>query len=81
MEYKPSDYMVNKSHKVRHKGKSYIYGDDLPEGLTIYPSWVEQRILILKKEKHNSQVNPNTIAQGRVQIQEVIQKKRRKKLN
>jgi hypothetical protein len=48
--YNTSDYMVNKGQKVRHNGKAYVYGDDLPTDLVIQPSWVEQRILIVKKE-------------------------------
>jgi hypothetical protein len=44
------EYMINKGHKIRYGNGSLNYGDDIPNDVILHPSWIEQRVVILKKD-------------------------------
>lgn len=47
--YEPKLYMVNKGHKIRWDGRTYIYDYELPNSMIIDKTWVDQRVVILRK--------------------------------
>ena len=55
--------MVNKENKLRVNGKTYIYGDDLPEGARIDQTWVDQRVVILKKAVKETRIKEKKVKQ------------------
>ena len=61
---KVEEYQVNKGHKVKHNGRSYVYGDILPSDLIIHQSWLDQRVLIIRKEAKEEKIKMKHKAGG-----------------